>query len=144
MPAESAYIDTSVLGAYYCPEQLSTAAEDALRQIKTPVISVLSEVELCTLISRKRRLRELNERQAKDILELFGNHVVGGFFRRISLSTEHFIKARQLVASMDSSLRTLDALHLAAAITESIILLTADRDFAKSAKRFKCGVTLVK
>jgi predicted nucleic acid-binding protein len=144
MPAESAYIDTSVLGAYYCPELLSTAAEDALRQIKTPVISVLSEVELYSLISRKRRLRELNERQAKDILELFGNHVVDGFFRRISLSTEHFIKARQLVASMDSSLRTLDALHLAAAITESIILLTADRDFAKSAKRFKCGVTLVK
>jgi uncharacterized protein len=144
MPAESAYIDTSVLGAYYCPELLSTAAEDALRQIKTPVISVLSEVELCSLISRKRRLRELNERQAKDILDLFGNHVVDGFFRRISLSTEHFIKARQLVASMDSSLRTLDALHLAAAITESIILLTADRDFAKSAKRFKCGVTLVK
>ncbi|HSY06904.1 MAG TPA: type II toxin-antitoxin system VapC family toxin [Steroidobacteraceae bacterium] len=144
MPAESAYIDTSVLGAYYCPELLSTAAEDALRQIKTPVISVLSEVELYSLISRKRRLRELNERGAKDILELFGNHVVDGFFRRISLSTEHFIKARQLVASMDSSLRTLDALHLAAAITESIILLTADRDFAKSAKRFKCGVTLVK
>jgi uncharacterized protein len=144
MPAESAYIDTSVLGAYYCPELLSTAAEDALRKIKTPVISVLSEVELYSLISRKRRLRELNERQAKDILELFGNHVVDGFFRRISLSTEHFIKARQLVASMDSSLRTLDALHLAAAITESIILLTADRDFAKSAKRFKCGVTLVK
>jgi predicted nucleic acid-binding protein len=144
MPAESAYIDTSVLGAYYCPELLSTAAEDALRKIKTPVISVLSEVELCSLISRKRRLRELNERQAKDILELFGNHVVDGFFRRISLSTEHFIKARQLVASMYSSLRTLDALHLAAAITESIILLTADRDFAKSAKRFKCGVTLVK
>jgi uncharacterized protein len=144
MPAESAYIDTSVLGAYYCPELLSTAAEDALRQIKTPVISVLSEAELCSLISRKRRLREVNERQAKDILDLFGNHVVEGFFRRISLSTEHFIKARQLVASMDKSLRTLDALHLAAAITESIILLTADRDFAKSAKRFKCGVTLVK
>jgi hypothetical protein len=38
MPGESAYIDTSVLRAYYCPELLSTAAEDALRQIKAPVI----------------------------------------------------------------------------------------------------------
>jgi predicted nucleic acid-binding protein len=144
MLGEGAYIDTSVLGAYYCPESLSTAAEDALRQIKAPVISALSEVEFCSLISWKRRLRELNERQAKDILELFGNHAVDGFFRRMSLSTEHFIKARQLLASMDSSLRTLDALHPAAAIIESVMLLTADRDFAKAAKRFKCGVILVK
>jgi len=70
--------------------------------------------------------------------------VVEGFFRRMLFSTERFIKARQLVASMDSSLRTLDALHRAATITESVMLLTADRDLARVAKRFKCGVILVK
>jgi len=42
MADESAYVDTSILGAYYCPEPLSAAAEKALRQLKTPVISVLS------------------------------------------------------------------------------------------------------
>src|SRR6266516_2554056 len=110
MADESAYVDTSILGAYYCPEPLSAAAEKALRQFKTPVISVLSEVEFCTL---------------------FSNHVAEGFYRRISLNTEHFIKARLLVASMDSSLRTLDALHLAAALAEGLTLVTADREFAR-------------
>ena len=144
MAGDSAYIDTSILGAYYCPEPLSTAAEQTLRRVKAPVISVLSEVEFCSLISRKRRLKELREQQAKAILDLFGSHVAEGFYRRISLENEHFIKARQLVASMDSSLRTLDALHLAVALIEAITLVTADREFASAAKRHKSDVILVK
>jgi uncharacterized protein len=144
MVVESAYIDTSVLGAYYCPESLSVVAENALRQTKTPVISNLSEVEFCSLISRKRRLKELGEVQAKAILDLFANHVAEGFYRRMSLSNEHFIKARQLLESLDSSLRSLDALHLAAAMAETITMMTADRDLAKAAKRHKIGTVLVR
>jgi predicted nucleic acid-binding protein len=144
MANESAYIDTSILGAYYCPEPLSAAAENALRKIKTPVISVLSEVELCSLISKKRRLKELPERKAKEILDLFANHVAEGFYRRISLNTEHFVKARQLLASMDSSLRTLDALHLAAALAERLTLVTADREFSRAGKRYNSNTLLIK
>ncbi len=55
MPGETGYIYTSVLGAYYCPVSLSDAAEAAPRQIKNPVISLLSEVEFCSLLSRKPR-----------------------------------------------------------------------------------------
>jgi len=143
MADESAYVDTSILGAYYCPEPLSAAAEKALRQFKTPVISVLSEVEFCSLISKKYHLDELRERQAKEILDLFSNHVAEGFYRRISLSTEHFIKARLLVASMDRSLRTLDALHLAAALAEGLTLVTADREFARAGKRHKANTLLI-
>jgi predicted nucleic acid-binding protein len=144
MADESAYVDTSILGAYYCPEPLSAAAEKALRQLKTPVISVLSEVEFCSLISKKHRLHELRERQAKEILDLFSNHVAEGFYRRISLNTDHFIKARLLVASMDSSLRTLDALHLAVALLEGLTLVTADREFARAGKRHKASTLLIR
>jgi uncharacterized protein len=144
MPADSAYIDTSVLGAYYCPEALSDAAENALRRIKAPVISTLSEVEFASLISRKRRLKEIDTRQAKEILDLFGTHVADGSYRRISVTTEHFVKARQLIIAGRSPLHTLDALHLALAMTESLPLMTADRDFAKAAKRHKSPVILVK
>ena len=144
MADESAYVDTSILGAYYCPEPLSAAAERALRQFKTPVISVLSEVEFCSLISKKHRLDELRERQAKAILDLFSNHVAEGFYRRITLNTEHFIKARLLLASLDSSLRTLDALHLAAALAEGLTLLTADREFARAGKRHKANTLLIR
>jgi predicted nucleic acid-binding protein len=144
MADESAYIDTSILGAYHCPEPLSATVEDELLKIKTPVVSVLSEVEFCTLISQKCRLKELKARRAKEILDLFSSHVAEGFYRRISLSTEHFIKARQFLASMDNSLRTLDALHLAAALTEGLTLMTADRQFARAAKRHKGNTSLIR
>jgi len=144
MPTESAYIDTSVLGAYYCPEALSALAEETLRQIGAPVISTLSEVEFCSLIARKRRLRELNQRQSRGILDLFGTHVAEGFYRRISLTADHFLAARELIGRSGGLLRTLDGLHLAVAITESLPLMTADRDLAKAAKRHKSRVMLIK
>ena len=144
MPGETAYIDTSVLGAYYCPESLSEAAEATLRQIKNPGSSLLSEVEFCSLVSRKRRLKELSERQMGAVLDLFGTHVAEGFYRRLALTTEHFLSARKLVASTRSSLRTLDGLHLAAALAENLPLVTADQDLAKAAKRHKSAVLLVK
>jgi predicted nucleic acid-binding protein len=143
MLGETAYIDTSVLGAYYCSESLSAAAEAALRRIKTPVISLLSEVEFCSLLSRKRRLKELTERQMGAVLDLFGTHVAEGFYRRVALTTEHFLSARKLVASTQSSLRTLDGLHLATALAEDLPLMTADQDLAKAAKRHKSKVLLV-
>jgi predicted nucleic acid-binding protein len=144
MPNESAYIDTSVLGAYYCPELLSAAAEDALRRIEAPVISILSEVEFCSLISKKRRLKELDQRQAKAVLDLFTTHVAEGFYRRMVLTAEHYLKARQLITSVDIELHTLDALHLSAAAAEPLTLLTTDRGLAAAARRHKCGVNLIK
>jgi predicted nucleic acid-binding protein len=143
MPAaSSAYVDTSVLGAYYCPEPLSAAAETALRDLATPVISTLTEVEFASLIARKRRLRELTERQARAILDLFTEHVAAGFYRRVPLGTEHFLRAREMIATMSSALRTLDALHLAAALAENVPLLTADRDLSRAAKRHQAAVIL--
>jgi len=144
MPAEGVYVDTSVLGAYYCPEILSANAESELLKIAGPVVSNLSDVEFCSLISRKRRLKELTDRQAIEILNRFDSHAAEGFYRRIALSAEHFFKARQFVSLAESSLRTLDALHLAAAVTESLTMLTADRTLAHAAKRFKARVILIR
>ena len=67
-PRRTVIVDTSVLGAYYCPEPLSEKAEDTLRKIPGPVISSLSDVEFCSLISRKRQQKELGERQANEVL----------------------------------------------------------------------------
>ncbi len=144
MPAESAYVDTSVLGAYYCPEPLSAAAEAALLRLQEPCISPLTEVEFASLIARKRRMRELTERQATEVLRLFGQHVAEGYYRRLSLGAEHFPRARDLIASMASALSTLDALHLSVALSAGIPLLTADRDFARAARRHDAAVNLVK
>jgi uncharacterized protein len=144
MPVDSAYVDTSVLGAYYCPEPLSTAAEAALLRMQEPCISPLTEVEFASLIARKRRLRELSERQATEVIRLFGQHVADGCYRRLPLGAEHFLRARHLIASMASALSTLDALHLSVALSAGIPLLTADRDFARAARRHDAPASLVK
>src|SRR2546430_15364544 len=101
MADESAYVDTSILGAYYCPEPLSAAAEKALRQFKTPDISVLSEVEVCSLISKKYRLDELRERHAEEDLDFLPNHGPDRLQRRTSLETEHCVAPRLRGVTMD-------------------------------------------
>jgi uncharacterized protein len=144
MPGKGIYVDTSVLGAYYCPEPLSSAAENALRKISGPVVSSLSNLEFCSLIVRKRRLKELTERQATEVLNLFDSHVAEGFYRQIVLYGAHYSKARQLVLSAASGLRMLDALHPAVAVSESLTLLTADRVLAAAAKRSPAGTILIR
>jgi predicted nucleic acid-binding protein len=144
VPADTAYVDTSVLGAYYCPEPLSSAAESALLGLRDPCISSLTEVEFTSLIARKRRLKELGGRQANQVLQLFGQHVAEGHYRRLPLGTEHFVRARELIASLTSALSTLDALHLSVALSAGIPLITADRDFVRAARRHEVAATLIK
>jgi uncharacterized protein len=144
MATESAYVDTSVLGAYYCPEALSSVAEEVILRLGIPVISHLSEIEFCSLVAKKCWLNELKKRQAREIIDLFSNHVAEGFYRRMPITVEHFIKARTWIASMTSSLRTLDALHLAAATSEGLHVITADLGFAHAAKSVKARALLIK
>lgn len=138
------YVDTSVLGAYYCPESLSTLAEQALRSVEDPVISSLTEVEFFSLVAKKRRLKELTEPKARRALDTFTVHVADGYYRRYTLSAEHYAKARSLISSFNTTLHTLDALHLALAISEKLPLLTADSTLAAAARKFKVKTTLVK
>jgi hypothetical protein len=49
-----------------------------------------------------------------------------------------------LIASMGSSPRALEALHLAAALAEALILIAADRQFARAGKRQKANTVLIK
>ena len=140
----SAYIDTSVLGAYYCPEAGSEVAEAALRRIQVPVISLLVEVEFHSLVAKKRRLKELTDRQAKRITDLFASHIAEGYYRRVLLMTDDYLKARDLLNILATPLHTLDALHLAVALREDIPLMTSDQGLSTAAKRHKCGVVWVK
>ena len=141
MPAENAYIDTSVLGAYYCPEPLSMIAQETLRAVASPIISTLCEVEFSSLIARKRRENDLRASEAQDILALFASHLAEGFYRRIALSTEHCRVARELLDAHNLSLRTLDALHLGIVSVEGVDLVTADLQLATAAA--KSGKTVV-
>jgi predicted nucleic acid-binding protein len=109
-----------------------------------PVISTLSEVELYSLVSKKQRIEQLTARRAQEVRDLFETHLAEGYYRRLSLHGEHSVRARQLVSVSAYSLRTLDALHFAVAISESLPIMTADRGLARAARREKSPVILLK
>ena len=140
----SAYIDTRILGAYYCPEPGSQAAETAVRRFNSPVISALSEVEFHSLVAKKVRMKELDAAHAKAVLDLFANHIAEGFYRRLVLTPEHYMKARTLIDLFRITLLTLDALHLAVSIIEQLPLITSDQILAEAAKKHKHKVVFVK
>ena len=128
-----AYIDTSLLAAYYCPEAGSAAAEKAL-QAAEPAISWLGEVELASAIGRKVREGGLSRADATRIIDLFNLHMGEGYFQVLGLGSIHFRLARENLARFDSSLRSLDALHLAVAEAAGLPLLTCDEKMHAAAK----------
>ena len=127
------YVDTSVLAAYYCPEALSNQAQEIIQK-NEPAISVLTEVELYSALSKKVRSKELEKGNAHRICSIFRVHVESGIYRRLFLEAPHYQLAGGWIEQMNMPLRTLDALHLALVVTHSIELVTADKNLAKSAR----------
>jgi len=128
------YIDTSVIVAYYCPEELSQKAEDFLLAHANPAISNLTELEVFSAISRKVREGRLDKKTARRILAKFMEHVDGRFYTNLLLGPHHFRLARDWIGSFNTGMRSLDALHLAVASTQECPLVTADRGLAESAE----------
>ncbi|HUU43529.1 MAG TPA: type II toxin-antitoxin system VapC family toxin [Planctomycetota bacterium] len=131
-----AYIDTSVLVANYCPEPLSKAAQRAIRSARPSAISMLNEVEFCSAVSLKTRTGAMDADTARRILSLFHSHVEGGYYRVVPIQAAEFALAAEWIASFATSLRTVDALHLAAAYTHRLTLITADDSLAQAASHF--------
>ena len=135
-----AYIDTSVLVAYYCPEPLSAAAQKTLGKLEEPAISPLVELEFYSAVAMKVRSKQLSKSNATRILSVFQKHLSESCYRILPIDTAEYGLARDWIASFSSPLRAPDALHLAAAFSNDLTLLTADKDLARSGRSFgvKC------
>lgn len=138
-----AYIDTSVLVAYYCPERLSRAAEKAIRKTDPPVISPLVEVEMFSAVAAKTRVGGIAAQDAGRILSCFRGHYADGVFTIVSIGAREYATACEWLGSFSTALRTVDALHLAAASANGLTILTADRNLARAARRLRVGCTLI-
>jgi predicted nucleic acid-binding protein len=137
------YVDTSVLAACYLPEPKSAAANRLVAGLDAPAISALTEVELCSVLSRRVREKELSLGDGQRVLALFRSHIAGGFFRLLPLDGRDFRQARDWLSRFSTSLRTLDALHLAVAVSNGLTLITADRPFARAARKLGATVTVI-
>lgn len=133
------YVDASVLAAYYCPEPLSARAQLVLQQEPELAVSSLVEVELVSALARKVRTREMRLSDARRVYGAFQAHLDQGTYTRVSIEGTHFARAREWLATFRIPLRTLDALHVAAAATAGATFVTADVSLAKACA--KVGVT---
>jgi len=131
-----AYIDTSVLVAYYCPERFSGAAQRAVKRVKEPAISPLVEVELYSAVALKVRTRELDAATARRIIAPLQEHVASGYYKIVPIEAREYRLARDWIGRFSVPLRGPGALHLAAAFANGLVLVTADKNLARSAKHF--------
>jgi uncharacterized protein len=129
-----AYLDTSVLGSYYCLETLSAAIKHALTSVSDPVISALSEVEFTSLLSLKVRIGDLDHAAADQTRRLFRKHKSQQLFRVADLTDRELVTATSWLARFNTSLRALDALHLAIASSDRQPIWTTDKPLATTAR----------
>lgn len=133
---DSAYVDTSALAKYYVQEAGSADFETFIRSDVVPHVSRLALVEFRCLVARRRRAGTIAAEAQTRILGLFFAHLGQGLWRIQPLDDGHLVEAGDLIDRLpEYPLRTLDAIHLAAAARSGAVqLATGDRIMAAAAK----------
>ena len=112
MSSRWAYFDTSVLVKRYVKEEGSTAARRLLQRYRF-LSSAVVPVEVLSALSRRRTAGELAER---DFLAIRSRlHKDRGYWELVEVGAIVLSQAEELVQK--TRLRTLDALHVASALT---------------------------
>lgn len=128
------YVDTSALVKRYVEEPFSAEFE-TLQQQESIIISRLTVVELRCALARRRRNREIDPLHESCVNAELAVDIQNGALRVGSIGDEHFAAAYNLIGRLaDIPLRTLDALHLAAAEQlAAAAFATADKTQAEAA-----------
>lgn len=112
------YVDSSALAKLYVPENESDRLEDFLRGRRGLMISELTITEVLAAVARRKREGALSAKQALEIREAILADADSGSFARLHLNPLIHREAERLLLSTDAlPLRTLDALHVALALS---------------------------
>jgi len=124
---KSYYMDTSALLPYYREEATSEPVQDLMLSLIPPlIVSDLSKVEFASALARWVRMTELSEKQANLIENTFSKDIATGLYLRKPLVGSHYNQAEKWLSARTTSLRTLDALHLACCWQLGATLVTCD------------------
>ncbi|HEU5361500.1 MAG TPA: type II toxin-antitoxin system VapC family toxin [Candidatus Deferrimicrobiaceae bacterium] len=139
---EIVYFDTSALAKWYLNEELSDEVERYIQEHGPVAISDLTAVEMRSLLSRRRREREIDIKTETRAFAVFEEDVRRGFLIRNPLPATLAAGAVNLIASFpDLPLRALDAMHLVAAQEIGAgVLATSDRVMAEAAEALGLAV----
>lgn len=130
------YFDTSALLPYYRNEPRSNAVETLLLSGKTVLLSDLTRVEFASALDRWVRMKEIEEAHAQRISRKFDEDIRENRFTRCRNTPEQMDLAQQWLLARTTTLRSLDALHLACAATENATLVTLDDALHSAAGSF--------
>ena len=141
---EIVYFDTSALAKWYLNENMSDEVERYIQEHGPVEISDLTDVEIRSLLSRRRRERKIDFKTETRAFAAFEEDVRRGFLIRNPLPATLAAGAVNLIASFpDVPLRTLDAMHLVVAQEiGAAVLATSDRVMAAGAEAL--GLTVVR
>ena len=145
------YLDTSVVVPLYWSEALTNTVEELLANEPELGLSDLTRVEFGSAIARRVRMGEISRESAREITEQFQAHIDAELYTLIEVEPIHYRIAREWIARLETSLRTLDALHLAfakrpgglLAYSRDVPLVTADAGLANSAGVLGVAVQLL-
>jgi predicted nucleic acid-binding protein len=112
------YVDSSALAKLYVPEAESEKLDAFLRGRRDLMISELAITEVLSAVARRRREGLLDAAHAYEIRDAVLADAESGSFRRLDLDPRVHREAERLLLGAESlSLRTLDALHVAMALS---------------------------
>lgn len=141
------FADTSVIGSVYLGDESNGRwISDVIFDGPDPVvISELADVEFASLLVRAKSDGRIDANEMAECLQAYKEHTAdNGPIGVVPITHDSFSRAQQFV--LQASIRTLDALHLAAAqlfadaIDDNVVVLTLDRRQAVAAQAL--GLTL--
>jgi uncharacterized protein len=114
------YLDSSALAKLYLPEDESDRLDALLRGRRGLMISELAITEVLSAVARRKREDLIQAEQALQIRDALLTDAGSGAFDLLDLDPTVHREAERLLLSTDSlPLRTLDALHVALALSGS-------------------------
>jgi predicted nucleic acid-binding protein len=134
-PKTGVYIDSSALAKLYVPEVESERLDRFLRGRRDLMISELSITEVISAASRRKREGALDAAQVRRIRDAVLADAQSGAFRRLDITPVVHREAERMLLSIESvALRTLDALHVAIALSgQAQSIVTFDLRMADAA-----------
>jgi predicted nucleic acid-binding protein len=138
----SCYLDTSALAKWYVAEAGSEELAAFMGRPDELLISRLVVVELRCLLARRRRAGLIDEAYEIAAYDRFSRQLMLGYIVERDVGQRQFSDALELIEQLPTvPLRTLDALHLAAArACGAARLATGDRVMAQAAQALGLGV----
>lgn len=126
------YLDTSALAKWYLNERASTEVEAFLRTVESRQVSSLTQLEMRSLLARRRRSADITAEIEARAYATFEQDIADGHLYLLEIEAAHFDDAQRLIGSLPHlPLRSLDALHLSVVHRSGADqLATADRAMA--------------